>query len=80
MPVLLSRRVVPKGKHMGYEPNLPPGVLDELISGGDDGDTEYVGGDAEGCLGCSVRAFLVVVAIAVLLTVLVYAANSCSTL
>ena len=80
MPVLLSRRVVPKGKHMGYEPNLPPGVMDELISGGDDGDTEYVGGDAEGCLGCSVRAFLVVVAIAVLLTVLVYAANSCSTL
>ncbi len=54
--------------------------MDELISGGDDGDTEYVGGDAEGCLGCSVRAFLVVVAIAVLLTVLVYAANSCSTL
>ena len=71
---------MPKGKHMGYEPNLPPGVMDELISGGDDGDTEYVGGDAEGCLGCSVRAFLVVVAIAVLLTVLVYAANSCSTL
>ena len=65
---------------MGYEPNLPPGVMDELISGGDDGDTEYVGGDAEGCLGCSVRAFLVVVAIAVVLTVLVYAANSCSTL
>ena len=80
MPVLISCRAVPKGERMGYEPNLPPGVMDELISGRDDDDTEYAGGDTEGCFGCGVRAFLIIVAAAIVLTILVYAANSCSAL
>lgn len=65
---------------MGYEPDLPPGVMDELISGRDDSDTQYAGGSTEGCLGCSVRVLLVIVAIVAVLTILIYAANSCSTL
>ena len=73
---------------MGFGTDLPPGVMDRLISGESDdgggaGGASGAGGGTAGggggdCLGCGLRALLALVAISVVLAVIIWVASSCS--